>query len=83
MKVNLHIDRLVLEGFSKAEGRTIGATLERELGHLITAGGLPPHLKGGAPIPHLDTGTLNLSPQTRPHAVGRQLARQVYGGPKQ
>jgi hypothetical protein len=80
MKVNLHIDRLVLEGFSRAEGRTVGAALERELARLIDRGGLPAHLHSATPIPRLDSGSLNLSPQTRPGTVGRQLARQIYGG---
>ncbi len=85
-KINLEIDRLELEGVSRADGRIVGAALERELARLITRDGLPPHVLAQAYLPRLDAGTLRLapggSPGTRPRALGRRLAHQVYGGLK-
>lgn len=85
MKVDLHIDRLIVEGASPADGRLIGTALQQELGRLITEGGLPGSWGGAealesADIPHLDAGSVRLGKQPRPRALGRQLALQVYGG---
>lgn len=80
MRLDLHIDRLVLEGFSPAEGRVVGRALERELARLVARDGLPAGLDARGSIPRIDAGTVGLGRTARPAAAGRQLARRVYNG---
>ena len=83
MRVNLHIDRLVLEGLSLSQAREVGAALERELVRLISEQGLPPAWgSSGAPGPvaisRLDAVPLDASPNLRPEALGAGIARRVH-----
>ncbi len=80
VKLHLQIERLRLEGFSKAEARRTTAALERELGRLVATGGLPGHLQKDLHIPRLDGGRVQLSQNGAPRQLGRHLARQIYRG---
>lgn len=85
MKVQLHIERLVIEGVSPGQARRIGASLERELSRLIAEGGLPQSWGGAAPlenqeIPRLDAGFLEKPAGEPPQGLGSRLAHQLYRG---
>jgi len=82
MRIDLHIEELVLEGFHPADRRRLGAAVERELARLLTERGLPPGLARGADLPRLDGGSFPAPPGARPEAVGRQVAAAVFGGLK-
>jgi hypothetical protein len=82
MKIDLHIEELVLEGFRPADRHRIGAAVERELARLLAERGLPPGLAQGADLPRLDGGSFEAKPGARPETVGRQVAGAVYGGMK-
>ena len=82
MRIHLEIDRLELEGVSRADGRLVGIALEQELSRLVTRDGLPPQVLERGSVPSLDAGSLRLAPNLRPRALGRQLGQQVYGGLK-
>jgi hypothetical protein len=83
MKVRLHIDRLVLDGFdlpplSRGELR---AALEQELAHLIAAGGIAPTLAQGVALPALGAPQIS-APQAGGDGaqLGTAIARSLYGG---
>jgi hypothetical protein len=80
MKIDLHIEELVLEGFRPSDRHRIGAAVESELARLLGERGLPPGLAQGADLPRLDGGSFEAKPGARPEAVGRQVAGAVYGG---
>jgi hypothetical protein len=80
MKIDLHIEELVLEGFPAADRHRIGAAVESELARLFTEQGLPPGLAGGGEIPRLDGGSFEVKAGGRAEAVGGQVAGAVYGG---
>lgn len=78
--IEVHIDELVLHGFSGVDGPSIGAAVERELARLLGAEGLPEALAGGGARAVVDAGSFERGPRQTPSAVGGAVARAVYGG---
>ena len=65
-RLDVHIDRLTLEGKSRAEGRRIVAAIERQLASL--ANGAAPAAGEHSPVPH----------SAGADAIGRRIAVQVF-----
>jgi hypothetical protein len=82
MNINLHIERLVLDGIavSHREQRQLQAALEAELAHLLGQGGLAPSLLGGGMLPDVPAGAISPPAEGQPAQLGQQIARAVYGG---
>jgi|WetSurMetagenome_2_1015567.scaffolds.fasta_scaffold463103_1 hypothetical protein len=82
MNINLHIERLVLEGLPVEGARAVDvqAAVEAELARLLTENGLAAHLQQGAALPHLSGNVLPVSAEHNPAHLGTQIARSVYGG---
>jgi hypothetical protein len=78
--IHVHVERLVLDGFSRGESAAIASAVRAELGRLLTAQGLPPGLARGAALSSVDGGSLRMGAGTRPAAAGKGIARAVYGG---
>ncbi len=80
MNINLHIERLVLDGLPLTSGqsRTVQAALECELAALFEERGIKT-ISGGA-VPHLSVAPIQLSPDGQPRQWGRQIARTIYDG---
>ncbi|HVV47222.1 MAG TPA: hypothetical protein VHC72_18550 [Bryobacteraceae bacterium] len=84
--LNIHIDRLTLEGKTAAEGRRIVAAMERRLTDL--ANRAPSRLLSQASGPHDGLGRLDAG--VVPHgagadSIGSQIANEVFrkmGGPR-
>jgi|SRR5688572_177427 len=81
MSLNLHIERLILDGLpvSHAQGPVLGAALERELGRLLTKGVLETSLLSGGAWRSAPAGEFQLTVTTPPQ-LGRQLAGVIYQG---
>lgn len=79
MKINVHIERLVLEGLSLTshQGPALGEALRAELARLLSEGGLPLHVTAGGVIPRLDGGVFARAQGAPAEGVGRQLAQSV------
>ena len=80
MNVELHIEALVLHGFSPGDRHRIGAALSSELARLLAEQGPPSALARGFDAPRLDGGSFQMAPDAKPRAVGGQVAQAVYGG---
>ena len=82
MNVNLHIERLILDGIDvePAHRPILQASLERELGRLIARGGVGSELAAGGAVPSVKAGRFEFSGTGNPRQLGRQIARAVYGG---
>ena len=82
MNVNLHIERLILDGLtvSPAERPLLQAAVETELTRLITDGGLSPALQEGGARPSLRAGGMELQGGENPTNLGTQIAQAVYKG---
>ena len=80
--VELHIEELVLHGFSPADRYRIGEMVERELARLFAEEGVPVAFTSGLESPHLDAGAFHVAANSRAETIGAQVAEAVYGGLK-
>jgi hypothetical protein len=82
-RIRLHIDALVLEGYSEQDAPAIRDALREELfRHLYEREGLE-HVMRNAAIDRLDAGTMPVAANTtRPQALGAGIAESVYGALK-
>jgi hypothetical protein len=80
--VELHVEELVLHGFSPADRYRIGETVERELARLFAEEGVPASLAESLDAGHLDAGVFHVAPDSGAEAIGARVAQAVYGGLK-
>jgi hypothetical protein len=77
MKVELHIDELILEGVPGYQRQQIASAIEQALTRLVAEQGLPPDWQNGLSLAAL---TEQIRPGSRPEAIGQQVARAIMGG---
>jgi hypothetical protein len=82
MNINLHIERLALEGVNvEPHQRTLlQDALQTELTRLLTSGGLSQGLAGGIVLPRISVPSIQLAEGNNPTRLGWQIAQSVYGG---
>ena len=82
MNINVHIDRLILDGIPLSNHRwlVLQAAVEGELARLLAADGLAPSLLAGGAVPRVSAGAIQLTNQGDPTDLGQQIAQVVYGG---
>jgi hypothetical protein len=80
MNVNVHIERLILEGLpvERRQGPELQAAIEAELSRLLAEGGLSAGLASGGTLTRLSGGVLPLTPSVLPAPLGEGIARTVY-----
>jgi len=81
MNINLHIERLVLDGVDIAPGQRhlLQASVETELARLLTDNGLARSLVQGVAMPQVSTKGVQLT-GNNPTQLGQQIAQSVYAG---
>ena len=82
MNVNLHIERLILDGVHVpyAQRPALQAAIEAELARLVREGGLTPGLQSGGAYARARGGSIQLSGDGNPATLGQQIARAAYLG---
>jgi hypothetical protein len=82
MNINLHIERLVLDGLpvSDHQGGWVRAAVESELSRLLADHGLAATLSTGGSIPNVQASNVQLVPGSTPTQMGTQIAQSVYRG---
>lgn len=82
MNINVHIERLVLDGLNIGpdQGAQVKAGVEVELSRLLREGGLLPDFQGGGVIPKVRANPAQISGEATPSSLGQEIARAVYGG---
>ena len=83
MKINVHIERLVLEGLplSRAQGPLVQRAVEAELARLFGAsGGLAPDLRSAGTIPSAVGSPVQYASEASPRQLGTQIAQSVHAG---
>lgn len=82
MNVELHIERLVLEGLPvlPAQRPALQAAVEAELTRLIAANGPSPAMQRGGAVARLAGGTMTWDAAQSPEAMGQGIAQAIYGG---
>jgi hypothetical protein len=76
--LELHIEELILEGFSPADRYRIADALERELSALLAAA--PVAFERGERVAALDGGACEIEAGAAPQTIGAQIARTLHGG---
>jgi hypothetical protein len=78
MSINLHIERLILNGLpiSRTQGTLVQVAVETELARLLADQGLS-HSLGGA-VPYLKANSIAVTGEHKPAQLGCQIARVVY-----
>ena len=76
MRVELHIDELILEGVPAFQREQVAAAIEQALTALVVEHGLPPALEKGANLAVL---TQQIRPGSQPEAIGQQVAQAIVG----
>ena len=81
MNINLHIDRLILDGldFGHDQRPLLQAAVQTELGRLLTAGGLSPEITNAGAIPRVAGNPIQVQQQSGPQDTGHRIAASVYG----
>ncbi len=82
MNINLNIEQLILDGIDLPHHQRpfLQASVEAELGRLLTTGGLAADLQSGGAVPRLSAEAIQLTGDSNPTTLGQQIARSVYGG---
>lgn len=82
MNINVHIERLILDGLPIARHQEplVQASVEAELARLLAADGLAANLLAGGALAHVQAGSIQLTGEGNPSQLGWQIARAVYGG---
>lgn len=82
MNVNLHIERLILDGIDIGPNQRhlLHVSLQAELTRLLTEGELAAPLARGGALPLIASPATQLTSGHDPVALGRQIAGAVYGG---
>ena len=79
MKINVHIERLILDGVA-ADRRLLRQALTQELTRQLIAGGLSPELRRGGAVPRVHGGEIEIGRQHSKTKLGSQIAGAVYRG---
>ncbi|MUL34942.1 hypothetical protein [Gloeocapsopsis dulcis] len=82
MNINVHIERLILDGVPIAPSQRplLQAAVEAELGQLLAEQGLAPNLLTRGAVPRVPADTIQLTSESDPIQLGQQIAQVVYGG---
>lgn len=82
MNINLHIERIILDGMpvSPRQHARLRAAIAEELATLLAEGGVGPDLVNGGDYASLRTAPVHFAGGGPVEAYGRQIARAVYSG---
>jgi hypothetical protein len=82
VNIELHIERLVLDGLQVAprDRAHLQAAVEVELTRLLAAGGLRSELLSGAAMRSLGAGEIHVTNNMSPVHLGNRIAQAVHGG---
>lgn len=82
MNINLHIERLLLDGVHIAPNQRhlLQVSIEAELTRLLTQGGVAASMSQGLAVPKISAANLQLTSGTNPTQLGQQIAASVYSG---
>ena len=82
MKINVHIERLVLEGLplSRAHGPLVQRAVEAELARLLAGNGIANDLRSAGTIPRAVGSPVQYASEASPQQLGTQIAQSVHAG---
>ena len=78
--LEIHIDQLVLHGFSHADRYPVADAVHQELSRLFAGHPMPSRLAQSMTIGRIDGGTFNVEAARPRESTGANVARAIYGG---
>ena len=80
MKINVRIERLILDGLpiERRDGAAVQAAIERELAKLFNSGQLSPALLSSSMVASLRAESIELPEGVNPATLGQQIAQAVH-----
>ncbi|WP_447979263.1 hypothetical protein [Candidatus Nitrospira bockiana] len=79
MNIEVHIEEVVLHGFSPGDRSRIAEALQSSLSGLLIESGVPPALTHGGAVDRIEAPSFTMETAVRPETTGRQIAQAVYG----
>lgn len=76
-RIEVHIDRLVLDGTPPHQARAVAQAVARALSRSLAERGLGESILAGPPIERVDAGRMALALPAPPAAVGNQIGQAV------
>ena len=77
--VKLHIEELVLHGFTAGDHHRVSHAVQQELERLLSQGGLRVHgNEAGLRLERLHAGSFHVKPGAKPLNLGSEIARAVF-----
>lgn len=82
MNINLHIERLVLDGLpvKRNQAPHVQMAVEAELTRLLAENGLSTDLQAGGAVSGIRANGIQFTEDSGPSEIGTQIAQSVYGG---
>ncbi len=82
MNIDVHIERMVLDGLPVTAGQSndLQAAVEAELARLLLEGGLAPEIRSGGTLRSVRADDIVVATGNNPSILGRQIAQSVYRG---
>jgi hypothetical protein len=77
-QIDLHIDELVLRGFTPSDRFQIAEALQSELTRLLAEHSRHETLPRSLTIDRIQTASFKVARNTKPAAIGAQVAQSVY-----
>jgi hypothetical protein len=80
MRINVHIERLILDGLpvTSLQGPEVGAAIETELARLLLGQGLSDELRQGATVSGLKARAIQIGKDSQPARIAQSISRTVY-----
>jgi hypothetical protein len=81
MNINLHIERLILDGLSleAKDSAAFRTAVEVELTRLLTQNNDPANWQTGGAVPSLRADAIQLTAESSPAQISQQIAGSIYG----
>lgn len=76
--IELHIEELVLHGFTPGQRYQVAADIQMELSRLFAERGLPASFNGGFHIDQLNAGSLQANNVADKTSAGSRIAGAIY-----
>ena len=76
MKIEITIERLILEGFTASDRHAIGEAVIAEITRILGEWGIPADWQQSAEISRLDAGNISLT-SPNPAAIGGKIAQAI------
>jgi len=82
MNINIHIDRLLLDGIDATPRQLtlVKSSLEARLANLLARKGIGPQLQNGGVVRTVQTDPMGPVSESDPSGLGDRIARSVHGG---